>query len=239
MFRFVRTAFFGTALLVLAGNAYAGTIIKLSLGVDTPADVEFSGGSSGVFGTADDGNGATTGDQNTAIEFGDFLDSSQTDVLTATASFTLDSLTASGPASTFGPLVIQNFTGGTLNLYNASNVLLLSGTLANSALTGPIGAPATGALFTTSFANVTGGLLQPMILPNTLTVSMSLSDINGGAGFSVGGATAPVLNAFRADSTHSIAAQPIPEPVAAMLIVVASSGLAALTVRRRALLLPS
>jgi hypothetical protein len=233
MFRFGRAATFGLTILVLATSADAGTIIKLSLGTDTPADVEFSGGSGGIFGTVDDNTAGTTGDQNTAIEFGDFLDSSQADVVTTTASFSLDNLTASGPASTFGQLVIQNFNGGTMSLYSPANVLLLSGTLANSALTGPIGAPATGALFTTSFANVTGGTLQPLILPNTLTVSMSLSDINSGAGFSVGGATSPVLNAFRADASLNIAAEPIPEPVALLLIAVASTGLAVLTSRRR------
>jgi hypothetical protein len=233
MFRCGRVAIFALAILVLTTSAQAGTIIKLSLGTDAPADVEFSGGASGVFGTVDDGNGATNGDQNTAIEFGDFLDGSQSDVQTTTASFTLDNLTASGAPSTFGPLVIQNFTGGTLSLYNPANVLLLSGTLANSALTGPIGPPATGALFTTSFATVTGGTLQPQIVPNSLTVSMSFSDINSGAGFGLGGGPSPVLTAFQADATLNIAGQQIPEPVAAILIAVASAGLVALTSRHR------
>jgi hypothetical protein len=235
MFRFGRVAIFALAILVFTASTQAGTIIKLSLGSDASADVEFSGGSSGVFGTVDDGNGATTGDQSTAIEFGDFLDGSQPDVMTTTASFTLDNLTASGAPSTFGPLVIQNFTGGTLSLYNPANVLLLSGTLANSALTGPIGPPATGALFTTSFATVTGGALQNNIVANSLTVSMSFSDINGGAGFSVGGGPSAVLNSFQADATLNIAAQQIPEPVAAMLIAVASAGLVAFTSRQRTL----
>jgi hypothetical protein len=231
MFRFGRVAILGISILTCASNADAGTIIKLSLGSDSQPDVTFSGGASGTFGTADDGNATTTGDQNTAVEFADFL-SSEADILSATASFSLDGLTADGPASTFGPLVIQNFEGGTLSLYDAANVLLLSGTLDNSALTGPIGPPATGALFTTSFANATGGTFGPRILPNTLTVSMSLTDVNGGAGFSVSGAPSLVLNAFQAHSTVSIAGE-IPEPVAAMLIAVASAGLAVLTSRRR------
>jgi hypothetical protein len=235
MFRFGRVAIFALAILVLTASAQAGTIIKLSLGTDALADVEFSGGASGVFGTMDDGNAATNGDQNTAIEFGDFLDGSQADVQTTTASFTLDNLAASGAPSTFGPLVIQNFTGGTLSLYNPANVLLLSGTLANSALTGPIGPPATGALFTTSFATVTGGTLQPQIVANSLTVSMSFSDINSGAGFTLGGGPSPVLTAFQADATLSIAGQQIPEPVAAILIAVASAGLVTLTSRHRPL----
>jgi hypothetical protein len=234
MFRFGRVAVLGATILVFATQVDAGTIIKLSLGTDATADVEFSGGSGGAFGTVNDNIAGTTGDQNTAIEFGDFLDASQADVLTTTASFSLDNLTASGPASTFGgDLVIQNFNGGTMSLYSPANVLLLSGTLANSALTGPIGAPATGALFTTSFANVTGGTLGGLILPNTLTVSMGLSDINDGAGFSVGGAAAQVLNAFRADASLTIAAEPIPEPIALLLIAVASTGLTMLTSRRR------
>jgi hypothetical protein len=233
MSSFVRFATFLIAIFQLAAGVHAGTIIKLSLGSDAAPDIDFSGGSSGVLGTSDDGNAATTGDQNTSIEFADFLDAGNPDIASAAASFSMDNLVASGSPSTFGPLVIQNFTGGTLNLYSPTNVLLLSGSLANSALTGPLGPPATGALFTTSFASITGGTLQPMILPNTLTLSMSLTDINNGAGFSLGGATSPVLNAFRADVSLNIAAEQIPEPLSVMLLVSAGIALAAWACRRR------
>ncbi len=197
----------------VCGTSSAGTIIKLGLGSDTPADIEFDGT---TLSTIDDGDAGTTGGQNTNIDFLDFL-TSFPNILTPTASLDLDGLTASGPATVFaGVLVIQNFTGGTLEIYDPANTLLLSGTLDDSTLTGPLGPPATGALFTTSFGLVTGGLLAPLIDADTLTLSMSFSDINDGAGFSVAG-IAPLLNPFTADGTLSIAAEPIPEPATALL----------------------
>ena len=46
---------------------------------------------------------------------------------------------------------------------------------------------------------------------------MSFTDINGGAGFSVG-ATAPIFGQFTADTTLNIAAERIPEPAMAALV---------------------
>ncbi len=213
---------------VFGGTSTAGTIIKLSLGSDTPADIEFDGT---TLSTIDDGDVGTTGEQNTNIDFLDFL-TSFPNILTPTASLELDGLTASGSATVFaGVLVIQNFTGGTLELYDPANTLLLSGTLDDSTLTGPLGPPATGALFTTSFGLVTGGSLAPLIDADTLTLSMSFSDINDGAGFSVAG-IAPLLNPFTADGTLSIAAEPIPEPVAGILLLIGTALLGA-AVRKR------
>ena len=217
------------AVLGWAQAASAGTIIKLSLGGDNAADIEYDGT---TLSTNSDGNAATTGDQNTAIEYSDFL-SGNPDVPLSIASFTLDGLTTAGAPTVFGgALVIQNFAGGTMSLYDPLNTLLLSGTLASSALTGPIGPPSTGALFTTSFGTVTGGTLAPLILPNTLTLSMSLNDVNGGAGFSVSGAAAPALDPFTADATVSIGGE-IPEPTSAMLIGLGTLAVAAMATRRR------
>ena len=57
-------------IFLMAGNtADAGTIIKLSLG-NTGPDIEYSGG---VLSTVDDGIVGTPGDQNTSIDFLDFL----------------------------------------------------------------------------------------------------------------------------------------------------------------------
>lgn len=232
MIRFGRIASMGVAVLVAVSQAQAGTIIKLGLGNDSAPDIMFTGGAGGTLSTMNDGNATTTGDQNTGVEFADFLAGVITDIRPSVASFSLANLTAAGPATTFGPLVIQNFSGGTMNLYDAANSLLLSGTLGNSALTGPIGPPATGGLFTTSFATITGGSLQPRIMPGSLTLSMSLTDINGGAGFSVGGATAPSLNAFTADVTLNIAGEQIPEPLAASLLLIGLA-VAGLMGRRR------
>jgi hypothetical protein len=144
------------------------------------------------------------------------------DILTPTASFTLSGLSPSGAAATLGPLVIQTFTGGTFQLYDPLNTLLLSGTLTTSALTGPIGSTATGGLFTTSVSSVTGGQLASLILPNSLSLSMSFTDVNGGAGFSLGGGAAPVLSPFTADATLNISAEPIPEPTVAVLMTIGS-----------------
>jgi hypothetical protein len=200
----------------MAGAVHAGTIIKLDLGTDAAPDIRFDGT---TLSTMNDGNAGTTGDQDTDANFQDFL-SSFPDVLTPTASFSLSGLTPSGAATTLGPLVIQNFNGGAFELYDPANTLLLSGTLTTSALTGPIGAPATGALFTTSVSSVSGGQLASLIVGNSLSLSMSFTDVNGGAGFSVGGATAPMLNPFTADSTLNIAGEPIPEPTMIALIAI-------------------
>jgi hypothetical protein len=213
---------------LLTSSANAGTIIKLDLGeVGTP-DIRFDGT---TLATMNDGNAGTTGAQDTDADFHDFL-SSFPDVLTSTASFSISGLTPSGAAATLGSLVIQNFSGGTFQLFDPANTLLLSGSLTTSALTGPIGPPATGALFTTSISSVTGGQLAPLIVPNSLSLSMSFTDINGSAGFSVGGAAAPVLNPFTADTTLNIAAERIPEPTMAALVSIGGM-LAGLAIPRR------
>jgi len=225
MLRYIRITCVGVALFAWLGSScgtlHAGTIIKLSLGSDAPADVEFDGT---TLSTVDDLIVPTTGDQNTAIDYQDFL-SGMADIVLPDASFSMNGLTESGPASVFGGfLVIQNFTGGTFELYDPApgNPLLLSGALANSTLTGPIGPPATGALFTTSFALVTGGSLAPLIEKNSLTLSMNLSSINNGSGLSVttivGPAPVSSLDPFRADASVNIAAERIPEPATTVLL---------------------
>ena len=212
-----------------AHAASAGTIIKLSLGGDDAQDIGYSGG---ILATNSDGNALTTGDQNTNIEYSDFLQGNP-DVPLAVASFTMDGLGPSGPATEIaGVLVIQNFSGGTMQLYDAANILLLEGMLADSVLSGPIGAPGTGALFTTSFGTVTGGTLAPLLDPTSLTLSMSLNDVNGGAGFSLSGPVAArVLAGFDADATLSIGAE-VPEPAATMLIILSAVTLATASSRR-------
>jgi PEP-CTERM motif len=192
----------GVVAVLTADVARAGTIIKLDLGGDSSTDVGFDGTN---LSTLNDGDAATLGDQNTGVGYLDIL-SPLTDIPSSLASFSLHGLKASGLATQFGGLVIQNFTGGTFELYGPAptNVLLLTGALANSALAGPLGPPATGALFTTSFASVTGGTLQSALDVGNLTLSMTLSNINNGAGLSVG-AAAPALNPFFADTTLNLA----------------------------------
>ena len=229
MLRSVSVAVLCVIGLTMVGNfgaaTYAGTIIKLDLGDDNAADIVFDGNQ---LSAVDDGNVPTTGNQDTEVEFLDFL-SGETDITgPPPASFSMSGLTKVGVANVFANvLVIQNFTGGTFNLFDDANNLLLSGLLDNSTLTGPIGPPATGALFTTTFASVTGGSLAPQIDSDTITLSMSLSSISSGAGFTVNtSGSAPALNPFTADATLSMAAERIPEPVSGLLLIVGSLWLA-------------
>jgi len=218
------------ALFCLATTvAHAATIIKLNLG-DIGPDVGMNG--AGILSTTNDGNGATTGDQNTAVEFTGFLNGNP-DIALNSASFSMHNLAEVGPANVFGTLVIQNFAGGNFELYDPANVLLLSGQLNNSALSGVIGPPGTGALFTTTFSLVTGGTLAPLIAPNSLSLSMNLTNVNGGAGFAVAGG-GPALNPFLADASVNIGGeQAVPEPATLMLLSVAAIGAVAGYRRKR------
>ena len=201
--------------------AHASTIIKLNLGSVGP-DIGMTGGQ---LSTVDDGIAATTGDQNTNVEFTDFL-SATPDITTPIASFTLSGLTAVPPAQQLGSLAIQNFTGGQFSLYDQANNLLLSGPLTTSALTGVIGPPGTASLFTTSLTSATGGSLAPLILTGSLSLSMSMTDVNGGAGFTVSDG---ILQPFVADSSVLIAADsnPAPEPSTLALMTLGAAGLLA------------
>src|SRR4051812_4883220 len=167
-------------LALVVPAAHAATIIKLNLGEIGP-DVGMNGG---ILSTINDGNAATTGDQNTDVEFTGFLEPNP-DIVPKTASFNLHNLAEVGPANVFGSLVIQNFQGGTFELYSPTNVLLLSGQLNSSALSGVIGPPGTGALFTTTFSLVTGGTLASSIAPGSLSLSMNMTNVNNGTGFVV------------------------------------------------------
>jgi hypothetical protein len=227
MSRRVGIVLFAVSVCALVANfnaaSYAGTIIKLSLGSVSP-DIKYDGT---TLSTADDSIVATTGQQNTAVEFTDFLESIAADIPTSVASFTMSGLTPSGSAFVFlGQNVVQNFTGGTLTLYAPDNSILLSGNLFNSALSGSIGFPS-GGLFTTSFGGVTGGSLAQYMDPTSLVLSMNFTKVQttgGPVGFSVNPPPANpapqihmgVLNPFTADASINIAAE-TPEPTTFVL----------------------
>ena len=200
--------------------AQAGTIIKLSLG-DTGPDLAYAGG---VLSTVDDGIAGTPGDQNTAIDFLDFL-SGETDIPLADASYSLSGVTAAGPASVlFGVVVVQPFTSGNFKLWDDSNALLLDVDLDDSALTGPLGPAATGSVFSITNGTVVGGSLASQIISNSISMSIAMTSINGGAGLAVAPLAPPIpgmgtLLPFVADASKVIAAEPVPEPTSALLIL--------------------
>jgi hypothetical protein len=223
MLHYVRTVIAGIAVCAVVGasqtSARAGLIATLSLGGDAGIDVEFDGT---VL--------STDGPQNTEVEFSGILDS-VADIPTATASFTLEGLTESGPALVIGTQVIQQFTGGTFSLYHPDSTLLLSGSLLSPALTGTIGLPG-GMLFTSSFSTVTGGTLAGYLDPNSVILQMHLSNINGGAGLSE--PSTGELDPFTAAATADIEADsiPVPEPTTGMLVALCGA-LGVLASRRR------
>jgi hypothetical protein len=238
---FLRVAMAAALVLPAFQDASAGTIIKLSLGDDPAADIEYT---SGILSTVDDGDGSSPGDQNTAVEFLDFL-SSLTNIPSADASYTLSGVTPAGPAVHVISLgtVLQPFTGGTFELWDDLGTLLLGVSLGDSELAGTVGGTATGAVFSTTFGTPlpgpAGGTLAPLIAPGTVTMSISMSHINGGAGLSITPFLAPVpgielatLHDFVANVTKSIDAERlIPEPTAALLLVL--GGLIAVPCLRR------
>jgi hypothetical protein len=238
---FLRAAMAAALVLSAFQIAGAGTIIKLSLGDDPAADIEYS---AGILSTIDDGDGSSPGDQNTAVEFLDFL-SSLANIPSADASYTLTGVTPSALAVHVIPMgtVLQPFTGGTFELWDDLGTLLLGVSLGDSELAGTIGGTATGAVFSTTFGSplpgAAGGTLAPLIAPGTVTMSISMTDINGGAGLSITPFFSPfpgielaTLHDFEADVTKSIDAERlIPEPSAAILLAI--GGLLAIPAARR------
>src|SRR5262249_19621392 len=109
--------------------------------------------------TLSDGDPASSGDQNTDIHFSSFLSG----IPDGIGSIRLRGVAATGAASVVnGDLVTQTFTGGSLEVFDASNALLLSGTPASWHFTGFVGtaaAAASGTLFTDGFGSLTGGSL--------------------------------------------------------------------------------
>jgi len=218
----------GAVIGIFASTGEAGTILKLNPGT-VASNIEFN---SGVLSTVDDGNAGTAGEQNTAVDFQGFL-SGISDIPPLNASVTLNGISRVGSATVFPfGLMMQNFSGGTVSIYDASNTLLLSGSLNASTLAGAVGPPGTDALFTTTFNHVSGGTLASQIGPETVALKMNITDINGGAGFSVT-TDGSILNPFTAETLLTITGeQPIPEPAAALLLAVGTV-MTVLGVRRR------
>lgn len=97
-------------------------------------------------------------------------------------------------------------------------------------MTGTIGAPGTGSVFTTGAAVVTGGTLAPLIVPGSLSLSLTLTNVVS-QGVVPGLVVDGTVLQFTADSTVAIAATVVPEPTTFALFVL--GGAAAFGLRRR------
>jgi hypothetical protein len=212
----IRSIAIGAVFSILASAVSAGTIIKLSPD-NAASHIEFA---SDVLSTVDDNNLATTGEHNTAIDFQGILDGIP-DISQPNASISLNGITRAGSATVFTAiqLMLQNFSGGTVSIYDAANTLLLSGSLNSSTLAGSLGVTgANDALFTTSFNQITGGTLAVDLDPNSITLKMNIGGINSGTGLSTTGST---LNDFTANALLTITGErPVPEPGTYLLLAV-------------------
>ena len=209
--------------LLLTFNASQAALIKLDLaktpGPDLGPDIAYAGS---VLATPSDGNALTTGSQDTAIVFGDFLSA----LPATTGSYSLQNVHANGPATVVfipGPnitVVSQSLIGGDFQIYNSANVKLLDVSLASSVLSGTAGPASTTAnVFSVTNGTVVGGTLASQIASNSISFSIALTNISGG-GLAVD--VNNVLAAFTASATKEIGGNPVPEPSAAILLVLGS-----------------
>ncbi len=230
MNRTTRSTLVGMAVCALLSGTIASlraaTILKLDLGGSGP-DVGQKGG--GEFGTFNDGDATTTGDQDTNIEFTSFLDPLFADVTSGNGSFTITGplIASPTPTSTIPgtpSLVIQGYPAignlPTFSLYGPGNTLLLTGPTGSVNLVGTLGPPGTGGVISTTLQTVTGGTLKPYLADNSVSISISLSNINGGAGLSLNTVEGIRMNPYVADGFVTITAQGanLPEPTSIALL---------------------
>ena len=216
------------ALVALAASvsfAASSQILTLNLAGGPYGQIGMNGG--GVLSTLDDGDGATSGDQDTNISYIGLLDGLLPDVVTPNASFTMSNLTLSGPPTASGSLVFQNYQNGSFELYgpDPTNELLLSGALSSSstllAVLGSGPDPSDGTMFTSYFGTITGGSLQGYIVGNSVALQMHISNAvtpGVGAGFHL---DSGALSSFSANSTVTILASAVPEPGAMAIVMIA------------------
>jgi len=205
----------GSAALALAivPQAFGDAIIKIPLSETTSYDVEFDGL---TFSTVDDGNAATLGEQDSRVDFVGFL-SYLSDIVTAPlGSFTISGVQANG-TPTNGLVTVQETIGGTFSLYDEVNTLLLSGSLAQGAITGS--ASTTGSFFNTTIATYTGGSLLAYVAPTPAGISFALAGI-----LSEGDIVGLVINEdalspFVADASGVLTGTEVPEPLTAALLL--------------------
>jgi len=220
----MKRSFFGLLAVpllgVLVSSASAETIIKIGLGSAgfDGNDVDLTGN---VFSTMDDGDSATLGDQNTNVNFVGFL-SGRADIPADVASFTIADVAISGTATILGNVLVQPTNGGSISLWDASNTLLLSASVGGGAIVGSLGSAATGSFANLTVGNFTGGTLAPLLTPNSFSISLAMTDVNGGAGLGQSGGD---LLDFTAGATANISALQVPEPTSMVLCGLSALGL--------------
>jgi len=224
--------------LLLTFHASQAAVFKLDLatspGPDAGPDIIYTGA---VLATPSDGNAVTLGSQDTAIVFGDFLSA----LPAIRGSYSLHNLTTNGAATTVavpgGALVFQPMKNGDFQLYDIANTKLLDVDLTTSStlLTGTLNS-STGGLISVTNATVVGGSLASYIAQNSVSFSISFSNIlTGGTtgALVVGGGG--ILQPFTASATKEINGDPgplgSPEPTSAVLLALGS--LSGVFVRRR------
>lgn len=223
----------GTLLLLAlqAQISSAGTVIKLDLANDSSTDVALS---SNTLRTVDDGIGATTGDQNTSVIFLDALAAEENILF---GSFTLDGVNLFGtPFVINNSVVMQPTQGGHFKIYNQNNVLILSGSLTDGTISGPLGAnnAATGGFLTTTLGSFDGGTLLGKLAINSASLAFSLTNVNEGNGFNiVGEGNDARLGSFTAHATANLGARAVPEPSTTVLAILGLCGIVGQFRRRR------
>jgi hypothetical protein len=109
-----------------------------------------------------------------------------------------------------------------ISLWDASNTLLLSASVGGGAIVGSLGSAATGSFANLTVGSFTGGTLASLLNPNSFSISLAMTDVNGGAGLSQSGGE---LQDFTAGATANISALQVPEPSSMVLCGLSAMGL--------------
>ena len=231
------------ATFLFAQSVHADTILKLTLA--GTSDIELVGTE---ISTIDDGNAASPGDQDTAVEFpeGSFVFGQPgiTNIVPPDfGSLSLSGIELTGsPTIVAGTLLTYQTTGGTFELYDDAGDPLLTGTLDDGSFYGTVGSggAATGGWLTVNLGTFTGPPDEPMnklfslLDPDSAAMSISFTELFTGntPGVIVENG---VLQGFTADATANIAADTngalLPEPASILYGLFAVLG--AMGFRRR------
>ena len=197
-----------TMLFIEASQADAETVLQFDFGASAAnGDLSLATG----FGTVDDADNSTPGNQTSSVSFTGFLDPMYADIL-ANGSVTFDGIGLQGIPVVVGNSIFQSTSGGNFSVFDDQGDLLLAGTLSSGLLSGEVGS-STASFFTTAPISFGGGVLSPHLGSPASGVSLALNSVDSGgtAGLVVSGNS---LSAFSADATGQLEATAVPEPAA-------------------------